>query len=63
MNQIQYFPPDEIVATIEVTIDLPHELQVFGSINGPAVIAKIRGVLEEGDIISAGEMPVSSVRL
>ena len=54
VNQIENFFPCEIIASIKVTVNLSHEFQVFGSVDCPAVVAEVGGVMEEGDIISAG---------
>ena len=53
VNEIENFFPCEIVAAIEAGEDLTHELQVFGSVHRPAIIAEVGSVMEQGDIISA----------
>ena len=53
MNQVENFFPGEVIPSIEMTVDLPHEFHVFGGVHCPAVVAEVGGVMEEGDIISA----------
>ena len=53
VDQIQDFFPCKIVATIEATVDLTHEFQIFRRIHGPALIAKISGVIQESNSKSA----------
>jgi hypothetical protein len=53
MNQVKNFFPCEIIAPVEVSIDLSHEFQIFGRVHRPAVVAEVSGVVEQGDIISA----------
>ena len=52
VDQIQNFLPREIIAAIEATVNLAHEFEVFGGIHRPAVIAKVGGVIEQGDFKS-----------
>jgi hypothetical protein len=53
VNQVQHFFPCEIITPIEAGIHLSHELQIFGSIHRPAVIAEVSGVMEQGNVESA----------
>src|SRR5215207_4526007 len=49
MDYIQNILPGEIITTIEATIHLAHEFQIFGSIHGPTVIAEVGGVVQKSD--------------
>jgi hypothetical protein len=63
VDQIQNFLPREVIASIEMSIDLAHEFKVFGRIHRPAVIAEVGRVMEQGDAVSARGDAVSSLRL
>jgi len=53
MYQIQDFFPREVIASIEATVDLSHEFQIFRRIHSPAIVAKVSGVIQESDSKSA----------
>ena len=51
MNKIKNFFPSEVIAAIKVSINLTYEFKIFGGVDRPAVVAKVGGVMEQGDIM------------
>src|SRR5512146_650324 len=53
LNQGEQLPPGEIVAAVEASVNLPHELQIIRCIDRPAEAAVIRDVVQEGNAKAA----------
>jgi hypothetical protein len=63
VNQIQNFPPAEVIAFIKAPVHLAHELQVFCSIYRPTVAAEISRVVEQGNPKTAWRGAYGKLRL